>query len=296
MTEPYRYNASVKSSLPDELINTYLLRPIAGLLVRVLYPTRVTPNQVTIAAIIIGLLAAGLYVRGGAANVAMAGIAVTVRDLLDSADGQLARAKKLYSRQGRFLDSIGDVVVNAAVFGAIGWMLAQTGESTLPYLAALIGFVGITLRVSYHVFYQTSYLHLEERYQNNRVTEEITESDLQGDIVALRLQRVFLALYGWQDHLMMRIDAWCRGPVTDEQRLRSWYSDALGLRLSGFLGFGTELSLLTVCSLFNEVWTYLLLNILLMNALLCCSILYRRLVLRRRVISSGGTSGAGDSA
>ena len=295
MTDKYQYGASVKSDYSDEWVNTYVLRPIAGVLVRILYRTPITPNQVTIAAIIAGFVAAVLFFLGGATAIALAGIAMTTKDLLDSADGQLARSKNLYSRRGRFLDSLGDVAVDAAVFSAIGWALARGTGTFLPFPVALLGFAGITLRVSYHVFYQTSYLHLDRGYEKNRIIEDITTEDKLGDPVALRLQRLFMVIYGWQDRLMQRVDEWCRGKTLSEELRHRWYGDQTGLRISGLLGFGTELLLLTVCSLLNELWLYLLLNLFLMNGILCCSVFYRRVILRRRLISSDGISEAGDS-
>ena len=292
MADAYRYSLSVKSDRSDELVNTYVLRPIAGLLVRALYRTPVTPNQVTVAAIIAGLVAAILYARGTATAVVAAGLFITLKDLLDSADGQLARAKQLYSRRGRFLDSIGDFAVDAAVFAAIGWTLERWNVLPVPWVFALLAFAGITLRVSYHVFYQASFLHLGGAYEKNRIIEEITEADLRGDRVALGLQRIFVVIYGWQDRLMLRIDAWCSGGNSGEAFRHSWYGDATALRLSGFLGFGTELLLLTVCSVLNELRLYVILNLVLMNGIFVCSILYRRFVLRRRISSSGGTSEA----
>jgi len=43
----YSYSASIKSNISDEPVNVYLQRPIAGLVVRLLFNTPVTPNQVT---------------------------------------------------------------------------------------------------------------------------------------------------------------------------------------------------------------------------------------------------------
>ena len=283
----YDYKKTLKSSISDELINTYLLRPIAGFIVWILYPTSITPNQVTIASTIAGLIAAGLYLHNEASSTAIAGLLVTVKDIFDSADGQLARAKQQYSRIGRFLDSIGDFVVNVAVFGAIGWVLFSTTGSAWMIVLALLGLVGIMLRVSYHVFYLTSFLHLEEKYQINRITEEITKDDLKGDRLTITLQRIFQVIYGWQDRLMARIDTWCRGGASDPGFATRWYSDAVGLRLSGLVGIGTELFVLMLCSLFNALQTYLILNVFVMNSILFVSIFYRRRYLRPTISLKG---------
>jgi Phosphatidylglycerophosphate synthase len=295
----YSYRKSLKSDISDELINTYLLRPIAGLIVWALYHTPVTANQVTIASTIAGLVAAFFYLKGTSEAFIIAGLLITLKDLLDSADGQLARAKQQYSRVGRFLDSIGDFVVDAAVFSAIGWILYQLSDNWWMLLLALLGLVGISLRVSYHVFYQVNFLHLQKQFANNRISEEIREEDLKKGGVELVLQRIFQCIYGWQDRLMERVDRWSYGgnfrrsheneprdPSEGSsrepfQRCQEWYSDIISLRISGLLGFGTEFFLLMLCSVLNRLELYLYLNIFLMNGILILCIFYRRFVLVR---------------
>lgn len=214
---------------------------------------------------------------------------MTLKDVLDSADGQLARAKQQYTRIGRFLDSIGDFLVDLLVFGAIGWALYTNSGNGWMMVLALLGFFGITLRVSYHVFYQSSLLHLEEKYKVNRVIEEITEEDLSGDSLALTLQRIFQIIYGWQDRLMLRIDHWCKGGRSDRDFSIRWYSDPVGLRISGLIGIGTELFLLMICSVLNELQLYLYLNLFLMNAILLLSVFYRRWYLASTIFAKGAS-------
>ena len=105
-------------------------------------------------------------------------------------------------------------------FIAIAYVLS-VAWGTVLYLALMtLGFLGITLRVSYHVYYQTSFLHLQQQYSMNRITEEIRAEDLLTDRLTLRLQRMFLLLYGWQDRLMGRIDMWCRKRWAQDSRTR----------------------------------------------------------------------------
>lgn len=281
----YSYDLSVKSHVSDELINVYFVRPVAGLLVRALYHTPITPNQVTLAATLSGFTAATLYSLANPTATMWAAAFVMLKDLLDSADGQLARATQKFSRAGRFLDSIGDFLVNLAVFGTIGYVLSVESGSVLHIALASIGFIGITLRVSYHVYYQTSFLHLQRLYPANRVTEEIREEDLRTDRKTLVLQHMFQLLYGWQDRLMVRIDMWCRGRGGHTVREQDWLADRVGLHLSGCLGLGTELFLLTMCSAVNQLTWYLYCNLGLMNALWLANIWYRRKVLALRARS-----------
>ncbi len=278
--EHYSYPASSKSDASDELINTWLLRPIAGLVVRLLYRAPVTPNHVTVAAILVGLTSAMAYAQGTRTACAAGGLLLTLKDILDAADGQLARARKQYSRAGRFLDSIGDILVNLAVFSGIGIALFRAAAG--PVIAIVLPFLSfffLTLRVSYHVYYQTTFLHLQDSYAVNRVTEEIRTEDLSQDPWTLRLQKVFQALYGWQDRLMAAIDRWSGyGRACDPA---AWYADRTALRISSFLGLGTELFLVMAFSVWGKLTAYFILNLVGMNAVWVGCVVYRRSLARR---------------
>ena len=285
---PYNYKNSVKSDVSDELVNVYLQRPLAGIVTRVAYFTSITPNQLTIIGVLFGI-AGGILLGGHNAPLAAAAVCFYLKDIFDSADGQLARAKQLYSRRGRFLDSIGDYIVDLFLFGGIFAFLLRNGVEVLPaLLVGLVGFLGISLRVSYHVFYQTSYLHQEKQYHINRITEEPREEDYHEDATTIRLQKIFYLLYGWQDRLMTRLDSWCWGDLErrDESAITEWYRDAVGLRLGGFLGFGTEFVLLTICLLLNNIQLYLFFSMIVLNCVWISAILYRRFFLAGKILKS----------
>ena len=282
MPPSYSYKNSLKSDASDELVNVYLQRPLAGLITFAVFPTRITPNHLTILAVAFGL-AGGVLLALPTAHLTIAAVCFYLKDILDSADGQLARAKQLYSRRGRFLDSIGDFVVNLALFGGIAFFLVRSGISpVLSLLAGIIGFFGVNLRVSYHVFYQTSFLHGKGEYTTNRVIEEVLPKDLREDTVTLRLQRVFVLLYGWQDRMMMRMDRWSAGGTSGLQE-GDWYRNRIGVRLSGAMGIGTEYVILTICLLLHEVRLYLVFTFVVLNAVWLMSIFYRKGVLSKRI-------------
>jgi phosphatidylglycerophosphate synthase len=275
------YKSSVKSDVSDELLNTCLLRPIAHQIVRILYPTRATPNHLTAASIVVGFVSAGVYALAGPIWYPLAGLLVTLKDILDTADGQLARARQMYSRFGRFLDSVGDIAVNLVVFGAMSWSLYHETGQLHVFLLGALGFLGISLRVSYHVFYQTSFLHLQNTYEVNRVSEEIQTADTEGEQRTRLMQKLYLFLYGWQDRLMMRIDNWSKKGLFNV-RPEFWYGDRTALRLSGLLGLGTELFILMIFSVFRRLDWYLAVNVVGLNAVWALCIVYRKVFLARK--------------
>ena len=90
---------------------------------------------VVVAAGAAGLAAA---VELGRGSLLAAALLVQLKTLLDNADGQLARLTGRTSAFGRYLDSEVDLVVNAALFAAIGWH-DRTGRG-----CRLAGFVALT--------------------------------------------------------------------------------------------------------------------------------------------------------
>jgi len=71
-------------------------------------------------------------------------------------------------------------------------------------------------------------------------------------------------------------------PCEPSERDNIWYSDTLGLRISGLLGFGTELFLLMACSVLDKLPLYLYLNMFFMNGILILCIVYRKYTLSSR--------------
>ena len=117
-----------------ELVCEKVFRPLAHPLVLVFARLRVPPPLVVVAAGVAGLAAA---IELGRGSLLAAALLVQLKTLLDNADGQLARLTGRTSAFGRYLDSEVDLLVNAALFAALGW---TTGQPAL----ALAGFLALT--------------------------------------------------------------------------------------------------------------------------------------------------------
>ncbi len=268
------YRASIKSDISDELVNTYLQRPAAGLVTYVLALLPVTPNQVTLVSTLCGI-AGGAALIAKPAQLLPAALLFYLKDIFDSADGQLARATGQFSRRGRFWDSLGDFAVNGALFAGIAAALVHEGMAPVWALVlSLTGWLGVNLRVSYQVFYQTSYLHHLGAYETNRVTEELRDEDLAQDALTVLLQKIFIVLYGWQDRLIAALDAACRNRRGDPPA-DAWYTDKTGLRFNSLFGMGSEFVALAVCLAAGSLHAYLLVTLGGFNALWGAAIVYR---------------------
>src|SRR5215468_813141 len=113
----------------------------------------VTPNHVTIAAIVIGLVAALLASRGGHAMFALAGVLLECNSILDSCDGELARLRYQYSRLGQWLDNLSDDIVDNAFIVAVG--IGLGGAFRALALAAAGGRLLVALTTYVDVYRRT---------------------------------------------------------------------------------------------------------------------------------------------
>lgn len=110
----------------------FLHPPIENALVRLLLPTRVTPNQVTLAAMLPGLGAIAAFAMG---QLWTGVILMLLVGPLDGVDGKLARVRAEHSRWGD-LEHVADKVIEYGAYLALGWWFATSGHGVGAWLAA----------------------------------------------------------------------------------------------------------------------------------------------------------------
>lgn len=127
----------------DRLIN----RPIASLIVRAAVRLKLRPNQLTVAAFILGLAGAGFFLGGTRRSFVIAGLAIYASTLLDGADGMLARSRNMCTRFGAYLDLYLDRLTDFCVMGAMatGYYL-QSGRLGF-FIVSLFGLAAYMLQV-----------------------------------------------------------------------------------------------------------------------------------------------------
>ncbi len=101
-----------------------LLRPLVAWLAG----SGATANQVTVAALVLSVVYGGLLAVTGGAALMLLGLPVVllVRMALNAVDGMLAREHGQESRLGFFLNEIGDVVSDTALYLPLALLLAPT--------------------------------------------------------------------------------------------------------------------------------------------------------------------------
>jgi phosphatidylglycerophosphate synthase len=112
----------------DARLAAFLVRPLVG--------TRLHPNHVTMLSLLTGLAAAALYGTADRQAANWGAALYVLTNLLDHADGELARLAGKASVAGGFFDRLTDLVVRASLFMGMGLGL-RTG--LLGHWAMLAG-------------------------------------------------------------------------------------------------------------------------------------------------------------
>jgi len=125
------------------VVDRFVNRTLSGWLTRWLVDTPVTPNQVTVASLLSGLL--GAWVLGYPGwGVSLLGLALfQLSMVLDHSDGEIARLTFRFSPFGKWLDNWSDHTVDIAVVGMLTWRVAEAGGG-LPWLLGLLAVIGVT--------------------------------------------------------------------------------------------------------------------------------------------------------
>ncbi|MCL2450365.1 MAG: CDP-alcohol phosphatidyltransferase family protein, partial [Polyangiaceae bacterium] len=112
----------------DQLFNTYVMRPVAAVVVAALAPTPVTPNQLTLLNLAVFVVAAILFVAlpSWAGGLAAVGV-LELSYCFDCADGMLARFKKIASKVGHLFDFFTDELKALLLVAALSLRLWRGG-------------------------------------------------------------------------------------------------------------------------------------------------------------------------
>lgn len=152
------FRRSLKRPEVEEYVDLYFNRPLAFLFVKAIYRTNLTPNQLSLFSMLLGI-AAGVCIgtgRPGLLNGAAALLAVSI--IIDCSDGQLARLKKNGTPLGRLIDGSADYAVGIAVYTGLGLALSAPAET--PSLAWL----AVAAAAASNIFQSATFDHYQSRF------------------------------------------------------------------------------------------------------------------------------------
>lgn len=134
-----RLLASVRKST-DGPVARYLNRPISTALSRQLVKTPITPNQVSVATLVVSLISAGLAAVGGYVPWLLSGILFQAASILDGTDGEVAKLTFRTSVRGEWIDTVCD---NIGYLAFLGGLIVGVYRSPLPDFYYFTGILGL---------------------------------------------------------------------------------------------------------------------------------------------------------
>lgn len=164
-----------KPSEVEDPININVNRRLAYAFVRLIYPTRMTPNHVTYLATLVGLIAAGFWFVGTPFAMLMGGILLWTSAILDGADGVLARARNSHSQFGRALDGFMDLVVAVASIAAGFFHVWQQHPGVWLFWAGIPLLLTSGAHLLCYDFYKESFLRFTN--PDNKDNESFAQVD-----------------------------------------------------------------------------------------------------------------------
>ena len=249
-----QYKSSLKMPEAEEVLDLVVYRPAAFVVIKTIYRSPITPNQVSFTALVAGLFSAWYLSLGTPLSYLIASAFYFVANVLDCSDGQLARLQQSGTPLGRLIDGLVDYVISVAIFAGIGIGLDAGGH---PMWLAVVA-AGITSMLHAIVFdhYQGEYILIARGGINSR--------DEEFETIALKVRNRGTKQYSFFTRLLLRaylsyltvqrkLVPTRAGPSPD--RFRS--ENKIMIRLWSYLGPTTNRTALIICAALGRVDMYL---------------------------------------
>ncbi|MDR1344429.1 MAG: CDP-alcohol phosphatidyltransferase family protein [Tannerellaceae bacterium] len=272
--------STFKSADTEEFIDIYFYRPAGYLWARLFMRLNVSPNAVTILAIILGI-AAGICFYPDNITVNICGILLLVwANMYDSADGQLARMTCKATPFGRMLDGFCGDAWFVAIYAAICFRLMPEWGLWIWILGAVTGYCH-TKQAALADYYRNVHLH----FLKGKSYSELSRSEtLKRDLQSLSRKKDFILWLGntiyanytaGQERLTPRLQkllSLVNETYGDEAPVRlreSFREKSLPLmKYANMLSFNTRAAALFVSILINIPWLYFAFELTALNIML----------------------------
>jgi len=275
------FKQSLKTVDSEEILDLIIFRPISFVLVKLIYNTNITPNQISSVALMFGILSGILYGFGSYDYFLFGSASFFICNTLDCMDGQLARLKKNGTKIGRVVDGFIDYITSISVFVGIGIaMTSITGNPLYSWVLTIIAGISKALQNMFFDHYRNMYL--EHVYKKaSSVDEEIVEyseererlKNVKGKYLEKFLIWIYLSYCTMQRNSTKHIDF----HVSPEKYKAK---NKLLLRLWSWIGSTTHMVVLIIFSILNSIDLYLIMTITLGNFIFIILLIWQKSVMK----------------
>ena len=143
----------------EEGIDRHFYRPIGYVLARMSHAFALSPNDVTIISIAIGIAAGHLFYYPDLQTNLVGMLLLAIAEAMDSADGQLARMTDARSRFGRILDGFATNLIFVSIYLHLCLRIIAAGGSAWIVVVALASGISHSFQCAIADYYRNAYLY-----------------------------------------------------------------------------------------------------------------------------------------
>jgi phosphatidylglycerophosphate synthase len=286
-----QYKDSLKAVEVEEIFDLFIYRPLAFLFVKATFKTNLTPDQVSVVALIVGSTAGIMFGLGEYTFLVIGALMYFTSNVLDCADGQIARLKRNGTKVGRVVDGFVDYIVSIFVFvgTAIGLVkqfnwheINLWGNSFLQWdpvlyiwVIAVLAAFSSAIQAFYFDFYRNKFLEVAFGKFSN-IIDEINEYEeekrkfTEDPSYANFFEKLLINIYISYSYLQLKIQKDNEENHNENKPNAKLYyiKNRLLLRLWSFAGSTTHITLCIICALLNNMEAFLLICVLPLNLLM----------------------------
>ena len=131
----------------DGVISKIINRKISIFISKYLVNTRITPNQITILNLMIGISSALFFAQGSYPWIFIGGVLAQATSITDGCDGEIARLKFLSSKFGAWLDDTFDRYIDMLIVIGMAFGYWTVSQNLMVWPVALFAVMGLALLV-----------------------------------------------------------------------------------------------------------------------------------------------------
>lgn len=277
------YEASLKSIETENYLDRIFYRPIGFQIARLLRNTGITPNQITILSIFVGV-AAGIMFYYPVLSYTLIGILLLVcANILDCVDGQLARLTGIKSEIGRILDGLAGDFWFATIYVALAWRLMNEYGTPWFFLLAVMSGLSHLVQANITDYYKTLHLYFIDKEKGKEFESLEAVKEKQRNMPS-GINKFFFRLYVYYSTLQIRLTPQLQkmlaalkasygDDIPDDIRLRfRKKSNKLMKRYLDLMTFNGRTVVMFIFLLTGYVWLYFLYEFIVLNIILFVSI------------------------
>jgi len=285
------YKSSLKAVEVEEIFDLLIFRPLAFIFVKSTFSFNIKPDQVSVAAMILGSAAGVSFGFATLTFIVTGAVLYFLSNILDCADGQIARLKKNGTKVGRIVDGFIDYIVSIFIFFGIAIGLSKQftdfninlyGNSFLQinpivyiWVLSIIGGISSAFQAFYFDFYRNKYMQvvfgkatgiIDEIIEFEEEKRKFTENPAYANF----MEKLLIHVYLWYSHLQLNIQKDHEKNSSKEKPDPVLYrrKNTLLLRFWSFMGSTTHITLCVFFALLYNLEAFLMFCILPLNLLM----------------------------